>query len=64
MISNVGAGFENTAKAAAPNTTTATHPPAEFSFSTVHEAFGKEILRDLQEHFQKKSLAERPLIVL
>lgn len=60
MISNVGASFENTA----PNTTSATQQPAEFSFSTVHEAFGKEILRDLEERFQKKSLAEQPLIVL
>lgn len=34
----------------------------EFSFQTVHDAFGKEIMQDLNERKRLKELAQRPLI--
>lgn len=36
----------------------------EFSFITVHEAFGQDILRDINARKQLKAVCEPPLIVL
>lgn len=34
----------------------------EFSFQSVHEAFGKEIEKDLKERRRLKELSQKPLI--
>lgn len=36
----------------------------EFSFQMVHEAFGKEIMQDINERKRLKELSQRPLIEL
>lgn len=56
-----GGGNGSSSKSSS-NQSNGSSAPAEFTFKTLHEAFGREILNDFNERNRLKQVAQRPLI--